>query len=337
MEKREVSMVTLQHRFKSIQGLQVLQKEPKLRILVLDIWNACNYNCIYCYGKADSFTSKDSLLTLEKYEQLFKKAKTFGVKTIWFLGGHENSLNPIYFDLLKIIEELGMFSVSFVNGSIFSLDPKAYQKIFSLQNSSVVIKIDSLNEHRQNFLTGNKNSANYLKTAINLLSQQSLLGTNSNQLPRIGVSTVLTKFNYLDIPQIFELALQNNWAYFCDGILGSGQAKERNLEPNKEQTSQLFRQLQIVIKKFNLTTAPKQVINFYDQECLMFDNYIFITPDGHSIPCAGFPEKNARLGHIDEGLTVLWQRKKLLIEKYYSFALTNKKCPCRLHLENKII
>jgi len=330
-------MVTLQHRFKSIQGLQVLQKEPQLRVLVLDIWNACNYNCLYCYGKADSFTSKNSLLTLKEYKQLFKDAKTFGVKTIWFLGGHENSLNPIYFDLLKIIEDLEMFSVSFVNGSIFSLDATAYQKIFSLQNSSIVIKIDSLNEQRQNFLTGNKNSANYLKTAIVLLSQKSLLGTNSEQLPRIGISTVLTRFNYLDIPQIFELALRNNWAYFCDGILRSGQANEINLEPSKEQIDQLFQRLQTVIEKFHLKILPKQVINFYDQECLIFDNYIFITPEGLALPCAGFPEQKDLLGHINEGLDTLWQRKKNLIEKYYSLNCTNDKCPCRVHLEDKTI
>ncbi|MFA6537085.1 MAG: radical SAM protein [Patescibacteria group bacterium] len=330
-------MVTLQHRFKYIQGLHVLQKEPKLRVLVLDIWNACNYNCIYCYGKADSFTSNDSLITIEKYEQLFKEAKTFGVKTIWFLGGHENSLNPIYFDLLKIIEELELFSVSFVNGSLFSLDPNAYQKIFSLKNSSVVIKVDSLNPQRQNFLTGNKKSAQYLKTAIDFLAQKSRLETNSDTLPRIGLSTVLTKFNYLNIPQIFELALQNNWAYFCDGILKSGQAENKDLEPSREQIDELLQQLQIIIEKFHLNIQPKQVINFYDQECLIFDNYIFITPEGLALPCAGFPEINNRLGHINEGLATLWQRKKALIEKYYSLNCTNDKCPCRVHLEDKTI
>jgi radical SAM protein with 4Fe4S-binding SPASM domain len=339
-----------QYRFMQLQGLHVLEPVPKLRILVLDIFNTCNFQCRYCYGKAESFKSQNKLLQYKDYIRLMDEAVSLGVKSLWFLGAHENTLNPNYLRLLEAAEKRGLFTVTFSNGAPFGDDVIA-KKIFgmsaenftktvaSFSRSSVIIKCDSLKLETQNLLARNKNARQQIKKAIQNAKKTELWSPGINGLPRFGLNSVLTSHNYGDVANIFQFCLENKLAYFCDALLSSGAAtKEENLAPISKQVKITLKKIKHVLQSFEMDLPPEMVVNFYDQKCILFDNYIFIIHDGRILPCAGFPENSSILGHVNEGLTVLWEKKSKMISTYYKHcSFIPNKCPCRAHLENHLI
>jgi len=334
-----------QWRFKQLQGLHVLREPPALRILVLDISEVCNFNCQYCYGQAESFRGHEGRrLDRQDYFQLIKEAKDFGVQTIWFLGSRENTLSPNYLQLLAEIQLLGLYSVTFTNGAAFGDDSIA-NKVFGLSakqvclavaahpGSSVVLKCDSLTAEVQNRLAGNENAYVQIKKAIENFLCTSLWSVGNSGFNRFGLNSVLTKVNYRDVATVFRFAMENHLAYFCDALLMSGSAKD-SLSLTPEQRKVTLADFSSVLTDYGINIAPKSMVNFYDQPCILFSNFIFVTPFGNVVPCAGFPEKEAVLGSVSEGLAVLWSRKKAQIAKYQTCLANHDKCPCRVHLED---
>lgn len=335
-----------QHRFKNIQGLHVLQTDPALRVLVLDISNVCNFKCQYCYGNAESFKTLCQPLQYNDYEQLLDEAVNVGVKTIWFLGAHENTLSPLYLRLLKSIETRGVFTVTFSNGAafgddviakrIFGLNATEFTKVVaSHDGASVVVKCDSQNPTIQNALANSTHAATQIEMAIHNIQQTALWSPGVNGLPRFGLNSVLTTANYADVANVFQFCLKNKLAYLCDALLISG-AATNSLAPTKKQINDSLSNIARVIVDFNLDISPEQVVNFYDEECVLFNNYLFINHDGGVLPCAGFPDTHDRLGHISDGLSILWERKLKIISAYHQYNVC-KKCPCRIHLEDNLI
>ncbi|OGH84710.1 MAG: hypothetical protein A2261_01810 [Candidatus Magasanikbacteria bacterium RIFOXYA2_FULL_44_8] len=335
-----------QHRFMSIQGLHILQPEPALRVLVLDISGICNFKCQYCYGEAESFKILCQPLQYGDYEQLLDEAVKAGVQTIWFLGAHENTLSPHYLRLLGAAETRGLFTVTFSNGAAFGDDVIAKQ-IFGLtakkftesvavhSGASVVIKRDSQNPAIQSALASNDHATVQIETAIHNIQHTALWSPGVNGLPRFGLNSVLTTANYADIADVFRFCLKNKLAYFCDTLLISGAATD-SLAPTKAQTQEALAKIDLAVNDYGFSISPEQIVNFYDEECVLFDNYLFINHDGGVLPCAGFPDTHDRLGHISDGLSVLWARKMQMVTAYHQCAGCTK-CPCRTHLEDGLI
>ena len=337
-----------QHRFMSLQGLHVLNPIPRFRILVLDATNVCNFKCKYCYGEAKSFQTLCQPLQYDDYLKLMNEAANIGVETVWFLGAHENTLNHNFLRLLEAADERGLFTVTFTNGAPFGDDAVA-RKIFGLSaedftkavashsGASVVVKCDSQKPEAQNLLAGNKNAHQQITNAIQNVRKTDLWSPGVNGLPRFGLNSVLTKFNYCDVAKVFQFCLENKLAYFCDALLNSGAATAgENLAPSQKQVMTALETIKRVMHNFGLNIPPEMVVNFYDQRCVLFDNYIFIVHDGRALPCAGFPETSDKLGHISEGLAVLWERKSKMISIYHEQCSFFGKCPCRVHLENHL-
>lgn len=337
-----------QKRWAQIQGLHVLNKTPNLRIIVLDISKKCNFNCLYCYGKSDKFNEKGNSLTLKEYYNLFKEAKKIGVQCFWFLGGHENTLNPNYLKMIKKLEELGLYSVTLTNGAAFGDDNiatdifKISSKEFTLEvakckKASVILKCDSLNKNIQNKLSRNSNAYAQIKKAIFNIKLSSLVKPGDKNLPRFGINSVLTKLNYKSIPKVFDYALNERFVYFCDDLLITGNAKKNKeyIKTNENEIKECLNGIEMVLRKHKIIAKPADVINFYNHNCILFDNYIFVLNNGDVIPCAGFNEGNVILGNVRNGLINIKNSKMKLIKKYYSLygCLNCKKCPCKAHLE----
>jgi len=334
-----------QKRWTQIQGLHILKDKPDLRMLVLDISNKCNFNCMYCYAKENIFQEQNKPLNLQDYFDLFDEAKRIGVKGFWFLGGHENTLNSIYLDLNKKLDELNLFSVTLTNGAAFG-DDNIAQKLYSLsakeftgtmsnfRKASIILKTDSLNELVQNNLSKNNNSFNQIRAARKNLLESKFYAEKPFGLPRIGINSVLTKQNSQEIGKIFNYALKKEIVYFCDSLLDSGSAKKnKNLKLNDEDLEICFSGIKKTLDKHKINAIPRDVINFYDHNCVLFDNYLFVLNNGDVVPCAGFNKKDAIIGNIKDGLQKIKDTKLKLIKEYYSDNPSCIKCPCKEYLE----
>ncbi|MFC1682476.1 radical SAM protein [Nanoarchaeota archaeon] len=335
-----------QKRWTEMQGLHILKDEPGLRAIVLDISDICNFDCLYCYGKSEAFEQKGNL-TLENYFALFEESKELGVESFWFLGGHENTLSPDYLKMVQRLEDLGLYSITLTNGAgfgnervaqgIHGMSSKEFtEEVARCRGASVILKTDSLDEEVQNTISGKAFAYQQIQTALINIMASSLYSAKESRLPRFGINSVLTKMNYQDIGKVFDFALENRLVYFCDDLLDTGNA-ERNKDRiaiSEEERRECLSGIEKTLQKHGLEAKPKDVVNFYDKNCILFDNYIFVLSNGNVIPCAAFSDSKTPLGNIREGLDKIKDAKLGLVSKYYSDCSSYKKCPCRAYLED---
>jgi len=335
-----------QLRYTNLQGFHVMKDDPALRVLALDIASKCNFKCLYCFGEAESFKICSPPLTLHDYKVIMQQAKALGVQTIWLLGSHENTLSPIFINVIKEASDLGLYVIIFSNGAAFG-DDRIARKIFNMTaleftrnvagfgNTAVVTKCDSLNREVQGKLAVYDNAHRQIQTAISNISQTSLWPYDQ-EFARYGINTVVTSLNYTEVGDIFSFTLANNILYLCDTLLCSGaaQAHIAKLFLSAEQEQQVFASMDAVLRKAGINNVSgKSLVNTYDQQCILFNNYIIINHDGSVVPCAGFPGETDRLGHVRDGLDKLWAKKLAMINCYG--CASHDKCPCRVHLEDK--
>lgn len=98
-------------------------KRGKLYSLEIELTNACNLSCEYCYARANS---TGIFLPMEKAEQLLIQAKRYGIKRIVWLGG-EPMLHPQWFEIIFFSKILGFKNELWSNGTL--LHSKNRQKI----------------------------------------------------------------------------------------------------------------------------------------------------------------------------------------------------------------
>ena len=79
-------------------------KRGKLYSLEIELTNACNLSCKYCYARANS---TGIFLPTEKAKQLLFQAKQYGIKRIVWLGG-EPMLHPQWFEIVSLSKSIGL-------------------------------------------------------------------------------------------------------------------------------------------------------------------------------------------------------------------------------------
>ena len=83
----------------------------------------CNMKCVYCYG---SYQQMNGAMIEEEalLNNLVRSAADIGVKSLSFIGDGENTLNPTYWDALKLGNELGLSMSTSTNGILVDNDYK---------------------------------------------------------------------------------------------------------------------------------------------------------------------------------------------------------------------
>ncbi len=161
--------------------------------IYFELTEKCNLSCRHCFVSSSPL-SKTGMSTSMIFF-LLEDMKDAGVINIRFTGGEPTSRDD-WFDILNYAKSLG-FVVSLSSNGVYKDRDKTVSQIASLGLEQVTFSIDGL-EETHDYLRG-KGS---FKSLISTL--RTLKGRDINS----RLTTVLTKFNLDELPEIVEIASQ---------------------------------------------------------------------------------------------------------------------------------
>jgi 12,18-didecarboxysiroheme deacetylase len=165
--------------------------EDKKPVVVWNVTQACNLNCMHCYARAGDH-KYDPGLTHEQGLALIDELASFGVPVILFSGG-EPLMRPDLAELAGHAVNKGMRAVISTNGTLITADKAGELKTMGL--SYVGVSLDGREAVNDRF-RGKKGAFRDAMTGIkNCLD----LGI------KVGLRFTINRMNMNEIPFIFEL------------------------------------------------------------------------------------------------------------------------------------
>ena len=158
------------------------------------VWNCtrqCNLSCIHCYASADNSRSPEEMDNAAG-KAFIRDLADFGVPVILFSGG-EPLLRKDLFELASLARELGVRVALSTNGT--RITDAVAREISSVGFAEVGISLDGIGLNNDRFR--GKNGA--YRAALEGIRSCVALGL------RVSLRLTITRFNYREIPAIFQL------------------------------------------------------------------------------------------------------------------------------------
>jgi radical SAM protein with 4Fe4S-binding SPASM domain len=170
-------------------------------IVVYNCLRKCNLRCVHCYAHATSGEAPDIMSTEEALNMIESSAE-FGCPVMLFSGG-EPLLRKDLFQLMERASNLDMRTTLSTNGILITREVAAQLKSFKM--GYVGVSLDGMKETHDNFRRS-KGSFEKALRGIENCKQENL---------RTGLRITLTKHNYKEVPQIFDLLLEREIDRVC--------------------------------------------------------------------------------------------------------------------------
>lgn len=164
-------------------------------VVVWNITNRCNLNCIHCYAKAN--TRKIELST-EDCKKIINELAEFRVPLILFSGG-EPLLREDIFELAKYAKEREIKTVLSTNGTLIDETISEKLRIFDY----VGISLDGVKVHDR--FRGVEGAFEKAIKALQIANEETLT----------GIRFTLTKHNYLEMQNLLKIAEDLQIPRFC--------------------------------------------------------------------------------------------------------------------------
>ncbi len=179
----------------AIEKVKNFKKKKTLSWVVLEITDACNINCLWCYANAGYAIKRPRKhMPFENLKKVLKLLLDAGVKQITFSGG-EPTIYPRIKDAIKTAKDMGFVVHINTNGYVLTKDLIREFKYLGL--SQIQTNIDSINPVKHDFIRGMPGS---FEKAVRCLKNASEVGITAVS------QTVLTNLNEKEVIDIFRLA-----------------------------------------------------------------------------------------------------------------------------------
>ncbi|MGA3059371.1 MAG: radical SAM protein [Candidatus Bathyarchaeia archaeon] len=158
------------------------------------VWNTtrrCNLNCVHCYSKSDNKIYSNELST-EEAKAFVKDIVEFNVKVLLFSGG-EPLLRRDLFEVASFASNAGLRAVLSTNGTLIT--KTIAEQLKNAGFSYVGISLDGMGETNNKF-RGKKDA---FELAVEGIRNCLKAGVKT------GLRFTVTKYNFNDLPEIFEL------------------------------------------------------------------------------------------------------------------------------------
>lgn len=165
--------------------------EDKKPVVVWNMTQRCNLKCVHCYAHAKDRTFEGELTTAQG-KALIDDLAAFGSPVILFSGG-EPTIHPDLPELAQYAVGKGMRAVISTNGTLITEEMAHTLKEIGL--SYVGISLDGLETIHDKF------------RAVKGSFQAALQGIRNTQKAgiKVGLRFTINRFNYQDIPGVFDL------------------------------------------------------------------------------------------------------------------------------------
>jgi radical SAM protein with 4Fe4S-binding SPASM domain len=157
------------------------------------VWNTtrrCNLHCMHCYSQSENKAYQNELTTVEAKNFIADIAE-FGVPVLLFSGG-EPMLRGDLFELAKIASDAGIRPVMSTNGTLITKD--AAQKIKNAGFHYVGVSLDGIGETNDKF----RGAPDAFDRAVQGIRNCMNAGIKT------GLRFTVSKYNYQDVPKIFD-------------------------------------------------------------------------------------------------------------------------------------
>lgn len=307
-------------------------KNNKMLHIYAGTSNVCDLHCIYCSTSGGQ--ALDGEMTLEERKEVLRQAKNLGCKYVHISGAGEPTRDPLLWEQVKYINELGMIPTVFTHAKDITLE--IAQKFYDM-NCSVIVKIHSVKEELQDFYAGERG---YTQKRSNSIDNLIRVGLNKCNPTRLGADIMITNGNKDEIPNIFRWARQNNIFPLVKSIICRERAHDKKIQEMLEISAKdveriFYKLLQIDENEFGYTWVPTPPMatvtcdyNYY---------HMMVTIQGNIKPCIGFsPIGNMR--DRDNALEYYWNDERMkkfrnLKENLKGTCASCKQdcygCPCR--------
>jgi MoaA/NifB/PqqE/SkfB family radical SAM enzyme len=164
----------------------------------------CNLACRYCNGT--SGTPPPGEISFETIKDVIAQTKDLGAESVIVIGGGEPTIYSFFQDLISYINDLNMIPVVITNTMTMS---KSLAEFLFKSNCSIITKIDSLQEKRQDFLAGIKGAYKKIHEGIKFLQNAGFNGGDPKNL-RLAASFVTTSLTLDETPDIWRYCRENH-------------------------------------------------------------------------------------------------------------------------------
>ena len=231
------------------ESLKKAEAENKMLLIDIETSNKCNLNCQYCF--MDVYGTKEALekeLPLSKRLELIRQAKELGCETIKITGAGEPFADKDLWPMIEYANQLGMWVMIFTNGAL--IDKEMAKKLYKM-DVSLILKCNSLDEGKEDFMVGRKGYAKKRNAAIQYLIEE---GFNKTNPTRFGRDLVITNQNKSEVYDALRWCRKNNIFPLFRPLMPIGAA--RNLTDwmmSKEETKSMYEKArEIDDKEFGL-------------------------------------------------------------------------------------
>jgi len=201
----------------AIEGKRILNPS-------IDLSNACNLNCPYCYVEKVGSLGKrknENELTLPDYLLIIDKLAEAGARTINIIGGGEPTVDPNFREIAQHIKSLGIKVLVATNGIEISKSDSLLHFLSDIE-ASVVLKVNSFDGALQDTLVGKTGYATARDIALKRLIEN---GFNKAHPTRLGINTLLLKSNIDKVFDIFTFCRENNITFISGNYMPTGRTE----------------------------------------------------------------------------------------------------------------
>jgi len=300
--------------------------------VVWDVTYACNLKCKHCYATAGK-TWKDELTT-EQAKHAIDVFDRAGVTILAFSGG-EPLVRPDIFELTRYAADKGMYVAIATNGTLITKEKAREMKKAGIE--FVQISLDGSNAETHDTFRGIKGAFDKTVEGIKNSVAEGFF---------VEVSTTVTKYNYMEVPEIIKLSekIGVDW-FMAYNFVPTGRGKEileTDLTPDEreEMLKMLWAELKKGRKINVLSTAPQfarvalqheegksqKIVptHFYNPKlagqlvdlaefiggCGAGRFYMSMRANGDLQPCVFFPLKVGNI--LEDDFEELWEKNEVL-------------------------
>ena len=176
-------------------GVKIPQPTHVPVVIVWNITNRCNLNCLHCHQSSTLSPSERELTTHEAL-QIVDKLSDAGLSILTFSGGEPLVRNDIY-DLIKRATENGIYCTVASNGIL--MKQGTVEKLSKVGIKRVEIGLDGAKEETHDFLRNKRGS---FKATVKGIQNCVKYG----DFEEIAITSTLYKSNVNEIPKIVDFA-----------------------------------------------------------------------------------------------------------------------------------
>jgi radical SAM protein with 4Fe4S-binding SPASM domain len=172
----------------SLRYSNVTHKKP---VVVWNLTQRCNLHCIHCYSNSENKTYPDELSTAQG-RCLIEDLAAFKVPVLLFSGG-EPLMRSDLFELASLATRRGIRAVLSTNGTLITKE--AAKKLKAAGFSYIGVSVDGIQETNNRF----RGVPDAFQAAITGIRNCKAAGVKP------GLRFTVTKYNFADLPKIFDL------------------------------------------------------------------------------------------------------------------------------------